>query len=270
MAVSASSDAIPTSIRTILVDDEPPALDELAYLLSKFDDVQVVGTASTGQEAVRVILESKPDLVFLDIQMPGKSGFQVLEDIVQMKHPPLVVFATAYDNYAIQAFEENAVDYLLKPISASRLQKSVERIRTQLSGAPNDTIKPSPDLRTLLAVAGIGPDIARISVECNGRNVLLSPREVVYFQTAEKRVLAYTKEKSFTCPSDLSLEKIEERLCGYPFFRANRSQLINLTYVRSYAPWFNGKYVATLSDGATTDITINKARVKAFRAAVEL
>jgi two-component system LytT family response regulator/two-component system response regulator LytT len=265
------------SIRAVLVDDEPPALDELAYLLSEFPEVDIVTTASTGQEAVKVILEEQPDLVFLDIQMPGKNGFEVLSEIILMHRPPLLIFATAYDQYAIQAFEENAVDYLLKPISLKRLHKSMERVKTQLTGQPalQDELghapsEPPQELRALLAVAGIGPDIVRISVECDGRNVLLNPREIIFFQFAEKRVHAHTRETAYTCPSDLSLEKIEERLQGFPFFRANRSQLINLAFVRSYAPWFNGKYVATLNDEHSTDITINKARVKAFRAAIEL
>ncbi len=259
-------------IRTILVDDEPPALDELTYLLSEFEYVQIVGSASSGQKAVRIIREMTPDLVFLDIQMPGKNGFKVLADIVDMAHPPLVVFATAYDNYAIQAFEENAVDYLLKPISAKRLHKSLERIRCLLAWKKGQSkrLEHPQDLRALLAVAGIRPEIARISVESDGRNVLLRPREVVFFQSTDKRVHAHTKEGVFACPSDLSLEKIEERLHDFSFFRANRSQLVNLAFVRSYAPWFNGKYVVTLNDGKATDITINKSRVKAFRATIEL
>ncbi|MCW7753453.1 LytTR family DNA-binding domain-containing protein [Desulfobotulus sp. H1] len=262
-----------TVIRTLLVDDEPPALDELAYLLSAIENVEIVGTASSGGKAVAMIREMEPDLVFLDIQMPGKSGFEVLADIVQMACPPFVVFSTAYDQYAIRAFEENAVDYLLKPVSLDRLRKTVERICRLLGGSRGEQAKNREDafhLRTLLAVAGIGPEIARFSVECDGRNVLLNPRDVLFFQSTDKRVHAHTEGGDFACPSDLSLEKIEERLQSFFFFRANRSQLVNLAFVRSYAPWFNGKYVATLSDSKGTDITISKARVRAFRAAIEL
>lgn len=259
------------TIRTILVDDEPPARDELSYLLSSHADVEIVATAGNTAEAVQAIRTHAPDLVFLDIQMPGKNGFHVLKDVVDMEKPPLVIFATAFDEYAIRAFEENAVDYILKPVSEDRLGTSLDRVRTMLRADNAEESDDSSDaLRKLLAGVGITPGITRISVEHSGRNVLLNPREVVFFNYENRRVHAGTRDGSYPCASDLTLDRLEERLNGFAFFRANRSQLVNLAQVRTYAPWFNGKYVLTLNDAQETEIIVSKSRVRDFRNAIEL
>ncbi len=258
----------PDIIHTVLVDDELPALDELSYLLSVHEDVKIVGTANSANRAVQKINALAPDLVFLDIQMPGKNGFHVLEEISSMDKPPLVIFATAFDEHAIRAFEENAADYILKPISEKRLSMSLDRIRARIAA------KQDPDaaaaLRKILRDMGIGSGITRISVEHQGRIVLLAPREVVFFSYENRRVIAHTRDCSFPCASDAALDRLEQRLAKLSFFRANRSELVNLSHVRAYAPWFNGKYVLTMDDTKKTDVTVTKARVKCFRAAVEL
>ncbi|WP_147819387.1 LytR/AlgR family response regulator transcription factor [Salidesulfovibrio onnuriiensis] len=258
-------------IRTILVDDEPPARDELAYLLSSHADVEIVATAGNAAEAVKAIRRHEPDLVFLDIQMPGRNGFHVLGDVMGMEHPPLVIFATAYDEYAIRAFEENAVDYILKPVAENRLATSLDRARARLrEDSPKERDDTGEALRKLLAGVGIKKGITRISVEHSGRNVLLSPREVVYFNYENRRVHAGTRDGLFPCAADLTLDRLEERLDGFAFFRANRSQLVNLAQVRTYAPWFNGKYVLTMADARETEITVSKSRVRDFKDAIEL
>ncbi|EGB14925.1 two component transcriptional regulator, LytTR family [Pseudodesulfovibrio mercurii] len=256
------------AIRTILVDDEPPAQDELNYLLSAHDDIDVIGVAGNAADAVKAIAAKRPDLVFLDIQMPGRDGFSVLQDVMAMEHQPLVVFVTAFNEYAIRAFDENAVDYLLKPVDPKRLADSLERVRGRL--AASETRDSSEVLRRLLAGVGIKPGLTRISVEHAGRNILLSPQEIVYFNYEDRRVHAATRNAVYPCACDLTLDRLEERLAGFPFFRANRSQLVNLALVRTYAPWFNGKYVLTMRDEAETEITVSKARVRPFKDAMEL
>ncbi|WP_316897347.1 response regulator [Pseudodesulfovibrio indicus] len=256
------------TIRTILVDDEPPALDELSYLLSAHPDVDVVGTAASAAEAVRTIAAKRPDLVFLDIQMPGRDGFSVLGEIMELEPQPLVVFVTAFDEYAIRAFEENAEDYILKPVDPRRLAASLDRVRKR-AGADGES-GAGEMLRRLLAGAGLKPGVTRISVEHGGRNILLNPREIAYFNYENRRVHAVTRGQVYPCSCDLTLDRLEERLEGFPFFRANRSQLVNLALVRTYAPWFNGKYVLTMNDGAETEVAVSKGRVRAFRDAMEL
>lgn len=260
------------NITTLIVDDEPPARDELEYLLSAHDDIEIIGTAANADEAVQLVDGKKPDLVFLDIQMPGQNGFQALERICELDKIPMVIFATAYDEYAIRAFEENAVDYILKPVSRERLSKSLERVREMHASSAAEPAPQTADetLRKLLTEVGIKPGITRISVEHCGRNMLLGPREIIYFDYHDRRVHAVTAEGQFCCQSDLTLDRIEERLRDFPFFRANRSQLVNLSHVRSYAPWFNGKYVLNMNVAEETEIIVSKARVKEFRAAIEL
>ncbi|WP_207261827.1 response regulator [Desulfovibrio sp. Huiquan2017] len=258
-----------SAIRTILVDDEPPAQDELNYLLSIHDDIDVVGTAGNAADAVGTIVAKRPDLVFLDIQMPGRDGFSVLQDLLAMEHRPLVIFVTAFDEYAIRAFEENAVDYLLKPVDPKRLAGSLDRVRARL--AASEKRDPSEVLRKLLAGAGLNkPGLTRISVEHSGRNILLSPQEIFYFNYENRRVHAGTRGAVYPCAGELTLDRLEERLAGFPFFRANRSQLVNLALVRTYAPWFNGKYVLTMRDEAETEISVSKARVRDFKDAMAL
>ncbi|MEF2146305.1 MAG: LytTR family DNA-binding domain-containing protein [Desulfovibrionaceae bacterium] len=250
-------------IRTVIVDDEPPALGQLEYLLSKFEDVDIVAAVDSGPDAPEIIFREQPALVFLDIEMPGKNGFQVLKDLVTMPHPPLVVFATAFNEHAIRAFEENTVDYLLKPISVQRLDKTLERVRTLLEKPLQET--PAKSLETLLTKMGLGPGIVRIQAEDAGRNLLLTPDEILYFSCQDRRVVVHTPDNAFCCPSETTLEKIEERLSGTTFFRVNRSELINLDYVRGYSPWLNGKYVITLRHREAVEIVLSKSRVKDFK-----
>ncbi|QGY38925.1 response regulator [Pseudodesulfovibrio cashew] len=256
------------TIRTILVDDELPARDELSYLLSSHPDIEIVGAADNAADAVDAVFAHRPDLVFLDIQMPGRNGFHVLKEVMTMDPRPLVIFVTAFDEYAIRAFEENAVDYILKPVDKRRLAASLERARKLLK--PSVAEDSGEVLRKLLADVGIKPGITRISVEHSGRNILLNPREIVYFDCRNRRIYAGTRDDAYPCAADLTLERLEERLVQYPFFRANRSQLVNLALVRTYAPWFNGKYVLTMNDVQETEITVSKARVRDFKAVMEL
>jgi len=269
---AAPGDGAPRMIRTVIVDDEPPALDELAWLLSRFPDIEVVAKADSGDEAVELIGRMRPDLVFLDIEMPDKNGFQVLRELMVRGRPPLVVFATAFDEHAIRAFEQNTVDYILKPISLERIGKTIERVRDLLA-RPTDR-ETSARLESLLAKVGLVPEggagagIVRIPVEDEGRNVLLSPDEILLFSHQDRRVVAHTVESVYPCSPELSLDRLEERLAGFNFFRANRAELINLAFVRSYAPWHSGKYIVTMRHREAMEIALSKSRVRDFKAAL--
>ncbi|WP_319779492.1 LytTR family DNA-binding domain-containing protein [Maridesulfovibrio sp.] len=251
-------------IRCILIDDEIPAIDELNFLLSDFSDISVIGTANSASQGVKIIAEKEPDLVFLDIQMPGKNGFHVLQEIMQFPEPPLVVFATAYDEYALQAFEENAVDYILKPLSRERLEKSIKRVRCLVYANCEEKVE-LPDMNALLNSMGMNTKVLRISVEANGRILLLEPSDVILCRVEERKIMIYTAKGIFPCNGDKTLDKLEERLQGQPFFRTSRSEMVNLTHVRDFAPWFNGKYVVTMKHIAEQEIIISKGRVKNFR-----
>lgn len=256
-------------IRCLLVDDELPALDELSFLLSDIGGVEILDTAQSATQALEKIEALQPEAVFQDIQMPGASGFQVLEQAMQLPEPPLFVFATAFDQYAIRAFEENAVDYLLKPVSRERLFKCIERLRCQLRqqcAAPAG----QPGLAALLRGMGLNPGLVRISVEDGGRVLLLEHTKVVFIRTEDRRMVVHTRDAQYTHHGTASLDRLEEKLAPLSFFRANRSDLVNMAQIRDFAPWFNGKYLLRMHDGAATEITVSKARVRAFREQLDL
>ncbi|MGX7948913.1 LytR/AlgR family response regulator transcription factor [Oleidesulfovibrio alaskensis] len=263
------------TIRCIVVDDEPPARDEMVYLLSRFADVQVAGTADSAEQALALIAQQKPDLVFLDIQMYGHNGFYVVEQLLDYPEPPLVVFATAYDQYAIRAFDENAVDYLLKPIEEKRLAKSLDRVREALAARTeqeqDSRTQAAPPLHDdirlgrLLEQMGRRTVLTRVAVERGGRIVLLQPDEVFFIQAQGKRIWAHTTEGMAPCHGVTNLQKLEEKLAGHDFFRATRGELINMQHVREFSPWMHGKYNIVMSDPGQTEITVNRSRVKDFK-----
>ena len=168
-------------INTIIVDDEKLAREEMRYLLGKYSDVQIIGEAGSGQEALALVRERMPDLVMLDIQMPGMNGFQLVEHLSEEELTPAIVFVTAYDEFAVQAFEISAVDYLLKPVDAGRLAQSLDRVRKQM-GAPPIT---QDDLRRLMRQLEAGVPIRtarppRLSVRKGDRYLLVDPCDVTY------------------------------------------------------------------------------------------
>jgi len=251
-------------IRALIVDDEAPARDELAYLLQAHPDVEAA-QAATAREALDAIGQGRIDLVFQDIQMPGEDGFHVLAGAQAFEHPPLFVFVTAFDQHAIRAFEENATDYLLKPVSPERLAKSLARARGLLSepAAPNL----SETLSRLLSSAGHKP-LARLAVEQGGRISLIPTAKVVLVEAEEKRVMAVTDSGRLICHGLSTLAKASERLAGLPFFQANRAQLINLERIAEFAPWFGGKYSVTMADPARTEVTVSRNRARDFKASL--
>jgi two-component system LytT family response regulator len=247
------------------VDDEAPARDELLFLLQAHPDVDA-GQAKTAQEALDNILSGGVDLVFQDIQMPGEDGFAVLAGAHALEDPPLFVFVTAFDTHAIRAFEENAADYLLKPVSPDRLAKSLERVRRQLS-------EPKPPRLTdaierLLSHAdarSASRPLPRIAVEQGGRIGLIATGQVVLVEAGEKHVLVMTENERLVCHGMPSLARVAERLAGQPFFQANRSQIINMERIAEFAPWYGGKYCVTMADAQHTEVTVSRNRVRAFK-----
>ena len=248
-------------LRALIVDDEKPARDELAYLLGEHSDLEV-SQADSAARALEAMERDKPDLVLLDIRMPGRDGFDVLREASCLPHVPLFVFVTAFDRYAIAAFEQNAVDYLLKPVSPERLAVSLDRVRRRLEeGRPG-----LPDaLESLLAGMGRGAPLARIAVERHGRIGLLPAAAVVLIEADDKGVRALTDQGRLPCHGLPTLTRAEERLVGQPFFRANRAVLVNLERVAELSPWIGGKYLLVMNDADRTEVTVSRNRVRAFK-----
>ncbi|SCY85789.1 LytR/AlgR family response regulator transcription factor [Desulfoluna spongiiphila] len=250
-------------IRCLVVDDEQPAVDELAFLLSGLPDVVVVGSANSAKEAVEKIGSLKPDLVFLDINMPGHTGFHVIEACSDLHKAPLFIFCTAYDQYAVKAFEEQAVDYILKPFSLKRVAKGVGRARERLeaeSGASNDEVT-----RLLEALGPRQPHVVRLSVESQGRLLLLDPDEVLFCRAEEKRVRVFTHGGDYISHGASTLDRLEELVAGYPFYRVHRASLVHLKHIREVTSWYNGKYLLVMDDSAASEVVVSRNRVKGLK-----
>jgi len=248
-------------LRALIVDDEKPARDELAYLLGLHADIEI-SQADCAARALAAIEGDKPDLVLLDIRMPGRDGFDVLREAGRFAHVPLFIFVTAYDQYAIAAFEQNAVDYLLKPVSPERLAVSLDRARRRLEEGRQGL----PDaLGSLLAGMGRGAPLARIAVERHGRIGLLPAADVVLIEADDKGVSALTDQGRLPCHGLPTLTRAEERLAGQPFFRANRAVLVNLERVAELSPWVGGKYLLVMDDADRTEVTVSRNRVRDFK-----
>ena len=232
---------LPTKYRTLIADDEQPARDRLKKLLAEYSSqIELIDEAQNGLECLEMIDRLKPDLVFLDIQMPGLNGFEVLQ---QTSHSPVVIFCTAYDEFALQAFETNSIDYIVKPVKAERIQKSIEKL---------DSLKQNSDKQDLLRIIGNyisqtpKKEITSIPVKLGDRMLFLRIEDVSYFSAEEKYVKIFTKDgKSYLC--DFSLKSLEEKL-GKSFLRIHRSLLVNVSRIREISKHFNGCYIVKIDD----------------------
>ena len=249
------------TLRCILVDDELPSLDELSHLLSEMEGVDVLACMDNGKKALTGIEKLRPDVVFLDIKMPGLNGFDMAIEVLTFQEPPLIVFATAYDEYAVKAFEINAIDYILKPFSKKRLTRTVQRIKQAKAKGLNQS-----DLREI--IDGLKESLStrefvRVSVLENGRILLLRPHEIFFCSAHEGRSRVHTMDKSYLCSA--TLNELENHLQAKYFFRVHRSFLVNLNCIKNIVPWFNGKYLITMQNSQGTEITVSRNNVKSLK-----
>jgi DNA-binding LytR/AlgR family response regulator len=245
-------------IRSVVVDDEPLARARLRAFLGAIDDVELVGEAANGIEALRVIQETEPDLVLLDVQMPGMGGFELLS---ALKRPPHVIFATAYDEYAIRAFEVEAVDYLLKPVSQARVTEAVGRVRTRIEqGTSPDALKLI--LRRLERTNRV--PVQQIPVQSGRRIVVLPAESIFWFDVEYRLVYAHVDGRAYM--TNYTLKEIEERVDPATFFRAHKSAIVNLTRVREIVPWFGGRYKLVMRDTAGSEVALSRSQSRILRA----
>jgi two-component system LytT family response regulator len=242
-------------LRTLIVDDEAPARDRLRSLLAENELIELVSEAKDGVEAVQVIEQTSPDLVLLDIQMPVLDGFGVIE---ALREPPLIIFATAYDEYAIRAFEVNALDYLLKPFSQERLERAVQRAHEELSTGQEFAGKIGPLLESLREEKHY---MERIAVRKADRILVLDMAEIDWIEAERGGVMVHVGEEAH--PVSRTLAELEARLNPNLFFRAHRSVIVNLNRVKEIIPWFAGSHKLRLTTGAEVDLS--RSRAKALR-----
>lgn len=242
-------------IRTLLVDDEDLARAALRRELERaaFPDIEISGESRNGIEAIEMIGELRPDLVLLDIEMPGFDGFEVVQ---QLPNPPAIVFVTAYDEYAVRAFEANAIDYLLKPVQPERLERALARVRKRVPGALLETNTELKDIREV-ARERSGP-LRRIAARRGKRIVIVPLREVIRVEIEDKLVFAITAIDRLLVEKTIS--ELETMLEPAGFLRISRAELVNLEMVKELVPWFSGTWRVKLTNGEERDVSRERAR----------
>ena len=258
------------NIRTLLVDDEPLALKGLKLRLENFEDVEIVGTASNGREAIKKIRAEKPALVFLDIQMPGLDGFDVVKALAN-EELPIIIFATAFDKYAIQAFETHATDYLLKPVDEERLEQAILKVREQI--AEHIAIEQNARLIDLIRSLDSPPEIelsqiltaddiaekkqfeSHFNIKDRGEITRVDVSTIEWIDAAGDYMCLHTNEKTHILRE--TMKNMDKRLDPDVFKRIHRSTIVNIHMIEKLQPANGGKYLLTLKNGAEVQASRN-------------
>jgi len=251
------------TISAILVDDEKLASEELAYQLKEFPDVEIIATASNGLEAVKLIQDLEPDLVFLDVQMPGLDGMGVIRRLRELDIPlPYFVMATAYDQYAVEAFRWEALDYVLKPVDKERLTVAVDRARKAVgdrtkSSQPEPPV-PKPALQR-----------SKLLVRSNQRNFIVDAQDVVY-ATIEDGLITVVASNLEGQSNYRTIEELQSNLDPDTFWRVHRSYLVNIHRIKEVIPWFKSSFQLRMDDKKQTEIPVSRVQTKRLRALLKL
>jgi len=258
------------SIRTVIVDDERPARDELAFLLRGFPEIEVVSQGKNGLEAIGLIKEHNPDLVFLDVQMPGLDGFGVIQKLVERKlRVPQIVFATAFDHYAIQAFEVNAVDYVLKPFDKARIAKAVQRAKKMIEAHTSPVERLESLVGQLGAPRARGAQPVKLLVKSQARMFLVDADEMIYASIQDGTITIYARDAEGVS-NYRTIEELAAALDADVFWRAHRSYLININHIKEVVPWFKSSYMLKMNDKRQSEIPVSRAQTKRLRELLKL
>jgi two-component system LytT family response regulator/two-component system response regulator LytT len=271
------------TLSALIIDDEQLAREELSYLLAQVGGVEVLAEGANGIEAVDLIEEHHPDMVFLDVQMPGLDGFAVIQRLMERRSKagangetetlPQIVFATAYDQYAVRAFDVNAVDYLLKPFDRARVEQAVERVRGRMAGSTSDLhggSLPDSQIDALLRLLNRSQGAARSSqpakliVQAQSRLLLIDQAEICFAAIDEGviRVVTQNFEGSSKCRT---LEELLDQLDPAVFWRAHRGFVVNINHIREVVPWFKSSYQLRMNDKKQTEIPVSRSQTRRLR-----
>src|ERR1700732_1085122 len=251
-----------STISALLVDDEQLAREELSYLLKEFPEVEVLATARNGLEAVKLIENLEPDVVFLDVQMPGLDGFGVIQNLREKNIPlPHFILATAYDQYAIEAFRWEALDYLLKPIEKERLALAVERARKAIT----ETKTPQAEGPLLK----LGAQRTKLLVKSNNRNFIVDAQDVVY-ATIDDGLITVVATSVEGESNYRTIEELQSNLDPETFWRVHRSFLVNIHRIKEVIPWFKSSFQLRMDDKKQSEIPVSRVQTKRLRALLKL
>ena len=254
-------------LRILVADDERLARNELCFQLDQLDGVEVVDQAADGLQAVSLAESLNPDLVLLDIQMPGMTGFEVARRLLERGVRSRVVFVTAYDQYAIEAFEVSAVDYLLKPVESVRLAQSIQRVRCLLATPPAQPQGPVANKeleRIVQYVAERQHRRERLAVKAGDRFLLVQADDIVYASLADDDITIVTGTVSGTS-NYRTLDELHSHLDPAVFWRVHRSHVVNINKIKEIVPWFSRNYILRMKDGKGTEIPVSRTQTKRLR-----
>ncbi len=261
-------------LRAVLVDDEQLARDELGYLLGQIGGVEVLGQAGNGIEALTTIERLQPDVVFLDVQMPGLTGFEVARRMLDARASSHIIFVTAYDQHAIEAFEVNAVDYLLKPVDQARLEVAVERARRRVgtdrtsAGRAGGSIDEQLE-KIVQLVAERQSRRERLAVKVGERFMLVQADEIIYASLADEGITVVTSQHTGVS-NYRTLDELHERLDASVFWRVHRSHLVNINKIKEIVPWFSRNYILRMKDAKSTEIPVSRTQTRRLREYLKL
>ncbi|SFM13695.1 two component transcriptional regulator, LytTR family [Gracilibacillus orientalis] len=234
-------------IQVMIAEDERLGREELTYLLEQEDDVIVCPSAENGEQLLQLYHDYKPDVLFLDIHMPGLTGLEAAEALRQEDgNEPVIVFTTAYDTYAVQAFDLQATDYLLKPFDKARFDTAMERVRGELKKKQNKK-----------------PKIEKLIISTDKKMVVIDPLQIGYAVREGRQLLLHTLTNE-VIETKMNLKELEEKLFAYPFYRPHRSYLVNLDAIEEIAPWFNGAYNIVINDKNKSQVPMSRTVSKEF------
>ncbi len=240
------------NIRAVIIDDEYLSIEELTFLLSKVPYIDIVGKADCGIEGLDLVKKLRPDLVFVDVRMPDIDGIQLSKEINKLNIECKIIFTTAYDQYAIEAFDVDAIDYILKPYEEERVLKAVSKVRYIIENNHTNNYKVSTNNISL----------NKLPVLKDDKLLLIDVEDILLIYTEDRNIFIKTNKETFSSSS--SLQELEEKLSEKGFFRTHRSYLVNLNKIREISPWFNGSYVAIV-EGVNDEIPISRNQVKLFK-----
>ena len=262
------------ALKVVVVDDEQLARDELCYQLQRIAEVEVVAQAGNGLEALSAVDRVEPDLVFLDVQMPGLTGFEVARRLLTRgTESPAMVFVTAFDQHAIEAFEVNAVDYLLKPVEPARLEQAVDRARRRIeAGRPSAAVgvQLNDQLEQIVKMMA-GRQVRRdqVAIKVGERFMLVQAEEIIFASLADESITIVTGQVAGTS-NYRTLDDLQARLDPEVFWRVHRSHLVNINKIKEIVPWFSRNLILRMKDAKSTEIPVSRAQTKRLREYLKL
>jgi two-component system, LytTR family, response regulator LytT len=252
-------------INTIIVDDEKPAREELAFLLKTFPEINLLAAGKNGLEAVNLIKEHSPDLVFLDVQMPGLDGFAVLQKLVERKlKVPHVVFATAFDHYAVQAFDVNAVDYVLKPFDKTRISKAIQKVKREIESETSPAERLEQLVNQLASPKLASSQPAKVLIRSQQRMLLVDSRDLI-FASIDGGVITIAAKDAEGTSNYRTLDDLLTALDSESFWRPHRSYLVNIHHIKEVVPWFKSSFMLKMNDKKQSEIPVSRQQTKRLR-----